>query len=476
MPDRLSRTTLTALPSTVQRPRYDLDAVTTGIVHFGPGAFFRAHIASYVDDLLEQDSRCGVAGVALRSGALAADLVAQDNLYTVAELDSPLRYRVLGALQEYRTGASNDARLRALLARPCVRLITLTVTEKGYCLDADGRLDHAHPDIVHDRAHPSAPRSVAGWIVEGLAGRHAGAGQPITVMSCDNLASNGEKLRASVIDLAQVQGRDELARWIAGEVRFPSTMVDSIAPAPDEPLRLRVVEALQLTDAIPVQRESFRQWVCSDDLGPGAPDLASVGVIRTRDVHGYEQAKLRLLNGAHSALAYIGLLRDHATIADAMRDAPLAAFVERLMREDSAATLAPVSGLDVQSYITTLLARLRNPAVAHRLTQIAADGSQKLPYRWLAPIGDLLRASRPIVRAAAPVAAWMRFACRGKLDDPLSDKLAAIASGCTGAAQTDVARFLSLGEVFPRDLAGDATFRAAVMQAYDDLGAGKLPG
>ncbi|HEV2682415.1 MAG TPA: mannitol dehydrogenase family protein, partial [Rhodanobacter sp.] len=148
---------------------------------------------------------------------------------------------------------------------------------------------------------------------------------------------------------------------------------------------------------------------------------------------------------------------------------------ERLMREDSAATLAPVTGLDIPSYITTILQRLRNPAIAHRLTQIAADGSQKLPYRWLSPITDLLRAGRPVSRAAVPVAAWMRFACRGRLDDPLADKVAAVASACTGVAANDVPRFLALREMFPRELADDAAFSTALVRAYDDLGAGRLP-
>ncbi len=475
MVERLSRKTLAAVPSAVQRPSYDLDAVSTGIVHFGPGAFFRAHIASYVDDLLERDPRWGIAGVALRSGALAHDLAAQDYLYTLAELGAPARYRVLGALRGYLTGVADGAKISALFERPAIRLVTMTVTEKGYCLDTNGRLDLSHPDIVYDLTRPASPRSVAGWIVEGLAIRHAINGHPPIVMSCDNVASNGEKLRASVIDLAQAQGRAELARWITGEVRFPSTMVDSIAPAPDDALRSRVGEALGLSDAVPVQREPFRQWVVSDILGPDAPDFASVGVVLTDDVHAYEQAKLRLLNGAHSALAYMGLLRGHTTVAEAMRDAPLATFVEQLMREDSAATLAPVAGLDIPSYIATILQRLRDPAIAHRLTQIAADGSQKLPYRWLGPITDLLRAGRPVSRAAVPVAAWMRFACRGRLDDPLADKIATLASACTGVAANDVPRFLSLGEMFPRELADNTALRTALMRAYDDLGAGKLP-
>jgi fructuronate reductase len=366
------------------------------------------------------------------------------------------------------------ARVFARLDDPAAKLVTITVTEKGYCLNAAGELDLAHPDITRDLAHPDAPISLIGWLAAALNRRRAAAAPPFVVMSCDNLVSNGPKLRSATIALAQALEQRDLAAWIEDEVSFPATMVDSITPATDEPLRARVSAAIGLTDAVPVQRESFAQWVIEDRLGRDMPDLAAAGAQLTGDVHAYEQAKLRLLNGAHSVLAYLGLLLGHATVREAIGDPRLGPFVERLMREDVASTLRAVRGLDIPDYIGALLLRLRNPAVSHRLAQIAADGSLKLPYRFLEPIADLLASDRPITRLCVPVAAWMRFVrslvLRAEtLSDPLAEKLAQTGKACSGHAATDVPLFLGLGEIFPRALAGEPRVIAAVSAAYDDL-------
>ena len=464
MRPRLSEHSLSLLKAGVARPAYDRARLEGGIVHFGPGAFQRAHLASYVERLLAAgDQRFGIVGVALRHGAQAAALAQQDFLYTLVELETEPRYRVIGALKDCIMAPSDGAKVRAALAR--ARLIMTTVTEKGYCLGADGALDLNHPDIAHDLANPGAASSLYGWLVEALATRRDA---PPIVMSCDNLAANGAKLHAAVVAFARAQGRGELAGWIADAVRFPATMVDSITPASDAALLARVAEATGLEDQAPVQREGFTQWVIEDV--PGLPDLGGAGAQITGDVHAYEQAKLRLLNGAHSALAYLGLLRGCATVGEAMADAPLAAFAERMMRDDIAATLKPV--FDVPAYISALLARLRNPAIAHRLAQIASDGSQKLPYRLLDSIADLLAMGRPVARLCAPVAAWMRFVVKmpGLLNDPMADKLRAVAARCDGRAD-DVARFLALGEIFPRALTAEARFVDAVTVAYADLNA-----
>ncbi len=473
---RLSQETLARRRAGVAVPAYDRSRVRPGIVHFGPGAFHRAHQASYVETVLKTDPRWGIVGIALRHGALAAALAAQDHLYTLAELDAAPRYRIVGALQDYCAAPADPARVFAHLEHPDVRLITITVTEKGYCLDAQGELDLAHPDIAHDVAGAAAPASLIGWIVSALERRRGKSLPAPTVMSCDNVASNGPKLRRAAIAFAEAAGKSDLARWIGGDVRFPATMVDSITPASDDALLALVARTTGLDDAAPVQRESFVQWVIEDCLGPGMPDLAAAGAQLTRDVHAYEQAKLRLLNGAHSALAYLGLLRGRATVGEAMADAPLAAFVERMMREDMAATLAPAKGLEIQPYIGALLKRLRNPAIAHRLIQIASDGSLKLPYRLLEPIADILAKCRSAARPAAAVAGWMRFVAdavrRGDpLGDPLAPLLMRTAAGCNGSAANDVPRFLALGEVFPRGLAANAAFNDALISAYGDLDA-----
>ena len=324
---------LEELPTAVRRPGYDLDAVRMGTVHLGPGAFFRAHGASFLDDLLHLDPAWAVSAVALRSKEVRDALLPQDGLYTLVERGAEARLRVLGPLRELLSSAAEPERVRSRLRDPAVRLVTLTVTEKGYALNAAGELDLADPGVAHDLAHPGAPRrSVAGWLAQALADRFADGVAPPVVLSCDNLSDNGGRLGRAVAGFARAGGDHGLAERIAGEVRFPRTMVDSITPATDDALRTETAAALGVADAWPVQREPFTQWVVEDALGLGAPDLAAVGVTLAPDVAPFEMAKLRLLNAAHSTLAYLGRLAGRETVAEAMREPRLAAFVERLMR------------------------------------------------------------------------------------------------------------------------------------------------
>ena len=253
-------------------------------------------------------------------------------------------------------------------------------------------------------------------------------------------------------------------------------MVDSITPATDDVLRERVREAVGLEDAWPIQRERFTQWVIEDRLGAGAPDLPRAGVQLVADVRPFEQAKLRLLNGAHSSLAYLGLLAGLRTVAQAMADAPLAGFVERLMREDIAPSLPRTAGLELPAYIAGILARFRNPAIAHQLAQIAWDGSQKLPFRLLGTIADALAAGRPVERLATPVAAWMVFAARRvrsgeTLVDPLADVIATIAAA---PPEHHAKLFLGMDTVFPPALVADPRFSSAVIGAHRALMQGRL--
>jgi fructuronate reductase len=426
---------------------YDREAARIGVLHIGPGAFHRAHQADYFDRLLAHDPRWAISAVSLRSSDVKQALEPQDGLYTLATLDETPAFRVIGAHREFLV-APDPARLAA----PDLKLVTLTITEKGYCLRPDGTLDL-------DRSDLSA--SAIGWLVGGLRSRRA-AGLPApAILSCDNLPDNGHMLRAAVIALAAARDAD-LAAWIAGEVVFPSSMVDSITPATDEALRACVLEATGLEDAWPIQREAFTQWVVEDVLPSGGPDLAGVGVTLTPDVASFEQAKLRLLNGAHSSLAYLGLLRGLETVADAMADPELAGFVETLMRQDIAPTLPGDQG----AYIDAILKRFRNPAIRHRLSQIAWDGSQKLPIRLLATVRDALMAGRPVERLARPLGGWMRFIERqaragAAIVDPLAEQLAAL--GSAGG----VTRFLEL-PMFPPALA--RALKAPVQAAYDSLG------
>ncbi|MFT4249078.1 MAG: mannitol dehydrogenase family protein [Pseudomonas sp.] len=468
---RLREASLATLPGDIAVPAYDRAATAIGIVHFGPGAFHRAHQAAYIDDLLADDPAWAISAVSLHSPGVRDALHPQDGLYTLALLGERPRLRVIGAIGEVLCAPDAPDAVLARLADPDVRLVTLTITEKGYCLAGD-MLDLAHPDIVHDLATPAAPRSAIGYLVAGLRARRQRGLRPYTLLSCDNLPDNGGKLRRATLQFAQ-RLDPALAAWIEAEATFPRSMVDSITPASDDALRARVAARLGVSDAWPVQREIYTQWVVEDAFCNGRPALERVGVTLSADIAGYDRAKLRLLNGPHSALAYLGTLLGLDTVAEAMRHPPLARFVATLMREDIAPSLAPMQGFDPQAYIDAILERFGNPAIGHRLAQIAWDGSQKLPVRLLPVIAEALAAGRRIDRLCLPVAAWIRFVRRQvrervALVDPLAETLGAIARAATGDAQHDVASFIALDTVFAA-LSDDARFVAALRDAYDAL-------
>lgn len=467
---RLSNATLGVLPSAVARPAYDRDSLALGVLHFGPGAFFRVHQAFAFDRLCASDPRWGVCAVSLKSSGVAEALSPQDGLYTLVELGAEVRLGVIGAVKQVLVGPAEPEAVFDRFTDPALRIITLTVTEKGYCLGSDRALDFSHPDIVADLADPARPVSVLGWLVEGLRRRaDAGLPRPI-VLSCDNLADNGALLKAAVVDLA-ARRDPRLAAWIAGAA-FPRTMVDSITPATDEVLRERVALGLGQVDAWPVQREPFVQWVIEQHADEAPPDWAAAGVQIAPDVRPWEAAKLRLLNGSHSSLAYVGLMRGHETVARAMADAELAAFVERLMVEDISPSLPP-GGPPAESYITAILDRFRNPGIAHALGQIAWDGSQKLPIRLLETLADALAAGRPVDRLCLPIAAWMRFIVSRvragvMVVDPLAGDLAAIVRE-GDSAQSIVDRFLRFPPVFPATIATSNPVQAALLQGWRRL-------
>lgn len=462
---RLRRATLDTLPAAIGGPR-GRPVPQVGIVHFGPGAFHRAHQATYIDTLLRDDPRWGIAAVSMRSRGTVDALERQDGLYTLVIRDAAPSMRVIGA--HCRFLAPDAAReTRTLLADPAVRLVTSTVTEKGYCLRSDGTLDRDHPDIVHDLAGAAVPASVIGWMVAGLAARRAERLDPFMPMPCDNLANNGAKLHAALIAFARATDPG-LADWIAGEVRVPSTMVDSITPASDDALYADVAGRLGLEDRAAVQRESFTQWVIQDVGTAFGPDLAAAGATVTADVAGYEKAKLRILNGAHSTLAYLGLLRGHASVAEAMADGDLASFIDAMIQRDIIPMLPVVPGLDLDRYRQAVLARFRNPAIVHRLDQIAIDGSQKLPYR----LGDTLAAHRAAGRMPTHVVAalggWVAFLIDrvqsgAAIVDPAANRLSAAASGADPA--TVVAQLAETGLCLPSQVAGDPPLLVAIAAA-----------
>ena len=429
-----------------------------GIVHLGLGAFFRAHGALYVAEAMETSGGdWGIVGVSLVRPDQRDRLAPQGFAYTALELGPEgATPRVVEVIENVLVAPENPEAVLAAMSDPRVRIVSLTVTEKGYCHDpATGRLNRTHPDIVHDLAHPDTPRSAPGYLVRALARRRAAGIAPFTVLCCDNLPDNGLTVRGVVLELAGLVDPG-LADWIAAEGAFPCTMVDRIVPATKPEDIERVAELTGRRDLSPVVHEPFRQWVVEDRFVGGArPDLGAVGVQLVSDVRAFELMKLRMLNGTHSSLAYLGYLAGHETVAETVADPAFAAFARRLWTDEIIPTLAPPEGEDLPAYAEALLARYANPAIRHRTWQIAMDGSQKLPQRILGTLADNRAAGRPSPGLTLAVAAWMRYV--GGVDengaaidvrDPLADRLRALSDGAADPAGK-VATLLGVREVFP---------------------------
>lgn len=470
---RLGAATLADLPADVARPAYDRARVRTGVVHLGIGAFHRAHQAVVFDDVLGAgDLRWGVLGASLRSPTVAEQLNPQDGLYTLVVRDgAEERLRIIGAGQGVLVAPEGPAALVAAMADPEVHIVTLTVTEKGYHLDpATGALRFDDADVAADLADLSAPRTAPGFIVAALASRRSAGLKPFTVISCDNLPHNGTRIGDAVLAMARrIDGG--LADWIEARGAFPQTMVDRIVPAttPDDIAGLAA--RLGVEDRGMVKAEPFTQWVIENRFAGERPDFAGLGVELTDAVAPWEEAKLRLLNGAHSAIAYLGALSGHEHVHEVLAVPAFAAYVETLW-DEAETTLEAPRGLDIAAYRRALMARFRNAALMHRTRQIAMDGSQKLPQRLLAGAAVRLARGQDIPAMALGVAAWMRWQSgvteAGEavvVDDPLAGRTAELlASAATDEARVEA--LLSLGVVFQPALSGDPRFAQAVSGAY----------
>jgi fructuronate reductase len=451
------------------RPRIDPRGLPIGIVHLGIGAFHRAHQAVYTEEAIAQaGGDWGICGVTQRSRDVVDVLAPQDGLYSLAVRgDGPERLRVVASVREVRWALEDPDGLLERISQDTTKLITLTVSEKGYRLDpATHRLRLDDPDIAADLEHATS-RTVIGQIVQGLERRRRAGGAPITVLCCDNLPSNGRVLASLVREFVEhLTAAGALQEWITAAVRFPSTMVDRIVPATTAEDREAAARALGVRDRGLVITEPFSQWVIEDDFAGPRPAWELVGAEMTGDVAPYEQIKLRTLNGSHSMLAYLGQLADRELVSDAVRSDGLRAAVAGLMAVDVAPTLALPAGFDLDAYQRDLMRRYANPALRHRTAQIAMDGSQKLPQRLLGTIRDRRRAGAEPTLALLAVAAWMRFVSARRsdsgraltVDDPLADTIAAQLSGREAPAEV-VDELLSLREVFAEDLASDDVLR-----------------
>jgi fructuronate reductase len=453
---RLNVAALARLPAAVRRPAFDPAALKCGIVHLGIGAFHRAHQAVFTQDAIEKEGGdWGIVGASLQRDDVPDALAHQGCLYTVESLGAEAHYRVMGVIRQALFAPRDRERLLAALAAPTTHAVTLTLSEKGYCLAADGTLDFSHPDIQADLATPQAPRSAIGWLTLALEQRRKSGGDPLTILSCDNLASNGEKLAGAIFALAE-RTHPGLAQWTQANAAFPLTLVDCIVPASDAAHRARVAAALGMDDNASVQREAFAQWVIQDRFAGPLPAWRAVGAEIVPDIAGYQRLKLHVLNTAHSALAYLGLPRGHIYVRQAVADPQLLQFLDGLMAQEIAPALAP---LDVAGYWQTVKPRFENPMIDHRLAQIAEDGSLKLPQR-LFPLADTnAKAGRDITRMATIVRAWLDLmATASRPRDPANAWLADWAR-----AGANKAKALDNEALFPSVFRSDARLRAAIL-------------
>lgn len=417
---RLSAASAAGLPADVSRPAYDRDSQARRIVHFGLGAFTRAHQAAYTDAALGLgDSGWMITGVSLRSAGVAQQLNPQDGLYLIAERGGDgTRYRLGGAIRDVLTAPQNPQAVIAAIADPATRIVSFTVTEKGYCRAADGSLD-----LVL-----AGPGSFYPLLTEGLRQRRAAGVSGVTLLSCDNLAHNGVVLERLMRQYLAAHAPD-LADWFAATCTCPSTMVDRIVPSTTDADRAAAAADTGLEDAALVVTEPFTQWVIEDRFAAGRPRWEAAGAQMVSNVGPYETAKLRMLNGAHSLLAYCGLKAGYTYVHEAIADPALHAQAEAQMRE-AAATIAVAPGQDLVAYAAELIARFRNPALNHRLAQIAMDGSQKLPQRWLETLAIRQRAEQQCPAILLAIAAWIGHlrGQNGTVDDPRAADLLAAAT------------------------------------------------
>ncbi|WP_295692336.1 mannitol dehydrogenase family protein [uncultured Maricaulis sp.] len=423
---KLNHSTLDRLPADARRPDYIPSQQACGIVHLGVGAFHRAHQAVYTDAAMNAGERnWRIMGVSLRSRSVRDQLSPQDGLYTVStKSEAPPEIRVIGAIADVLVAPENPAAVIEALASTATRIVTLTVTEKGYHQSAGGGLDMSAPAIAADLAR-SGPTTIFGFLAAGLHRRRQGSAGGLTLLSCDNMADNGKSLARSLDDFLE-QYDPTLADWTRHNCSFPSSMVDRIVPATTDADRRTLSETFGLEDAGAVFTEPFSQWVIEDDFVGPRPGWEQHGAELVSDVAPYETAKLRMLNGTHSALAYLGLAKGLNLVSEAIADPQLGPLAQRLMREEAASSFSPAPGQNLSHYADELAARFSNPALPHRLAQIAMDGSQKIPQRWLSTLSVHQEAGRETPAILQALASWVLYVRgrSGAVDDPMRDQLA----------------------------------------------------
>ncbi|MEX0386078.1 mannitol dehydrogenase family protein [Spiribacter onubensis] len=471
---RLSENTLSCLPGDVARPGYDRQELSAGIFHFGMGNFHRAHLAAYLDELMNRGLALdwGIVGGGVRPEERAGRAVLADQqwLSTLVEQSATVsRARVIGSMLDF-VPPGEGAAIIERLSRPDIRIVSLTITEGGYFLDADDRFDASHPDLLADAEAPESPRTVFGLILAALRVRRDAGTAPFTVMSCDNIPHNGDVTRGTLTGLARLQD-PAFAEWVAGNVAFPNGMVDRITPATTDRERRLLADEFGVTDGWPVFCEDFRQWVLEDRFPLGRPPLEQVGVQFVEDVSPFETMKLRILNAGHATIAYPAGLLGIEYVHEAMADERVGAFLERLEQTEIIPRVPAVPGIALDVYFSEIRRRFANPKIGDTIRRLCLDGSNRQPKFIVPIIRDAIADGGSLEGLALESALWCRY-CAGETDagapiepnDPHWETLRPIAA----AARTEPARWLAQTSIYG-GIGDDARFAEAFAGWLDKL-------
>ncbi|MGB7837766.1 MAG: mannitol dehydrogenase family protein, partial [Terrimicrobiaceae bacterium] len=476
MTAKLNTANLSKLDPKIQVPQYDRQKVGQAMMHVGVGGFHRAHQALYTDDLLNQgeDSQWGFCGVGLlKHDARIRDVMqSQDCLYTLVERSlAGDTARVIGSIVNFSFAPDDSQKVIEQMASPATRILSLTITEGGYYISSTGELDAQHPDLQRDLANPHEPSCAFGYILEALDRRRIRGLAPFTVMSCDNIQSNGEVAKKMLMAFAELRD-PQLKNWMAENCLFPNSMVDRITPATTDEHRSLVKDKFGIDDGWPVMTESFKQWVIEDHFVQGRPKWELVGAQMTSDVLPYEKMKLRLLNASHQALCYIGMLLGYQLVHETMEDSDIRKLVEKMMDDEVTPILSEVSGVDLTEYKKTLIERFANPAIRDQLSRIGIYGSSGIPKFVLPTVEEQLKRGGPIKLLSFTVASWFRYL--DGLDEsgkemPMLDPMAPKLRERAKAAGKDARQLLGMREVFSEELANASAFANQVSDTLDSF-------
>ncbi len=466
----LSETELKRLP----RPIRKNPKATPKIMHFGPGAFFRAFVASLIDEVNQRDvEKWGIVAVSLNSEVTFEKLAGQDFVFNALSMSSTKkRVRKISSISDFIVAKKDGQSVLDALSDEQIEIVSLTITEKGYHYNFDKKeLDLGNQNIIDDLGNPENPKTAVGFLIAGLRNRYLNGKAPFTILSCDNLPNNGAIVKKTVLDFAQ-KIDPYLANWISKEVYFTSSMVDRITPATHDQDIMNFAEEYGIHDPALVVHEEFFQWVIEDKFFSERPKFELAGIQMVPNVELHEKMKLRCLNGTHSALAYLGYLAGCNTIAECVSDDSMINYIQYLWEKEIIPTLETPEGENLKDYCSKLLERYQNPAIEHKTWQIAMDGSQKLPQRILETVSDLLKHHKNFQGLALAIAAWIKYVTGIDLDgetidvrDPLANDFAMIAKKSkTSEDYIDV--ILDQSKGFPANLRDSSAFRTEIKKSY----------